>query len=192
MSSILQGRRPSKFINLCAKFEVLRVFSTTMPFEFIFTKPTTDMSVLASAVDDEYILLGSANINQRSMDGARDSEIAMGAYQPNYLVAKKGAFGQIHGFRMSLWYEHTGFLDQAYMQPWTPECMRKIQHRGDQLWKLFVQEEIVNLPGQLLTYPICVGRDGSVSELQGFTYFPDTKAKVLGTVSDFLPEVLTT
>ena len=29
-------------------------------------------------VDDEYVILGSANINQRSMDGARDTEIAMG------------------------------------------------------------------------------------------------------------------
>ncbi|KAL3511887.1 hypothetical protein ACH5RR_024604 [Cinchona calisaya] len=28
---------------------------------------------------DEYIIIGSANINQRSMDGSRDSEIAMPA-----------------------------------------------------------------------------------------------------------------
>ena len=33
-------------------------------------------------VDDEYILIGSANINQRSLSGERDSEIAMGGYQP--------------------------------------------------------------------------------------------------------------
>ncbi|EXB93484.1 Phospholipase D delta [Morus notabilis] len=32
-------------------------------------------------VDDEYIIMGSANINQRSLDGSRDTEIAMGAYQ---------------------------------------------------------------------------------------------------------------
>lgn len=35
-------------------------------------------------VDDEYVMIGSANINQRSLDGSRDTEIAMGAYQPNY------------------------------------------------------------------------------------------------------------
>ncbi|XP_026659115.2 phospholipase D delta-like isoform X2 [Phoenix dactylifera] len=35
-------------------------------------------------VDDEYVILGSANINQRSLDGSRDTEIAMGAYQPHY------------------------------------------------------------------------------------------------------------
>lgn len=40
-------------------------------------------------VDDEYVIIGSANINQRSLDGSRDTEIAMGAYQPNYSWAKK-------------------------------------------------------------------------------------------------------
>ena len=40
-------------------------------------------------MDDEYVLLGSANINQRSMEGTRDTEIAMGAYQPNHTWAKK-------------------------------------------------------------------------------------------------------
>lgn len=39
-------------------------------------------------VDDEYVILGSANINQRSMDGSRDTEIAMGAYQPHYSWAQ--------------------------------------------------------------------------------------------------------
>lgn len=40
-------------------------------------------------VDDEYVILGSANINQRSMAGSRDTEIAMGAYQPHHTWAKK-------------------------------------------------------------------------------------------------------
>lgn len=40
-------------------------------------------------VDDEYVILGSANINQRSMDGSRDTEIAMGAYQPQHTWARK-------------------------------------------------------------------------------------------------------
>lgn len=32
----------------------------------------------------QYIIIGSANINQRSMDGARDTEIAMGAFQSGH------------------------------------------------------------------------------------------------------------
>ncbi|KAJ8553628.1 hypothetical protein K7X08_024306 [Anisodus acutangulus] len=59
-------------------------------------------------VDDEYIIVGSANINQRSMDGARDSEIAIGAYQPHHLTTRQPARGQVHGFRMALLYEHMG------------------------------------------------------------------------------------
>ena len=33
-------------------------------------------------IDDEYVLIGSANINQRSLSGERDSEIAMAGFQP--------------------------------------------------------------------------------------------------------------
>lgn len=40
-------------------------------------------------VDDEYVILGSANINQRSLEGPRDTEIAMGAYQPHHTWARK-------------------------------------------------------------------------------------------------------
>lgn len=42
-------------------------------------------------VDDEFVILGSANINQRSLEGTRDTEIAMGAYQPHYSWACKNS-----------------------------------------------------------------------------------------------------
>lgn len=45
-------------------------------------------------VDDEYILMGSANINQRSLSGSRDTEIAMGAYQPHHTWANKESLAQ--------------------------------------------------------------------------------------------------
>lgn len=40
-------------------------------------------------VDDEYVILGSANINQRSLEGTRDTEIAVGAYPPHHTWASK-------------------------------------------------------------------------------------------------------
>jgi hypothetical protein len=48
-------------------------------------------------VDDEYVIVGSANINQRSMAGTKDTEIAMGAYQPHHTWAarKKQPHGQV-------------------------------------------------------------------------------------------------
>ena len=35
-------------------------------------------------VDDAYIIVGSANINERSMGGTRDTEIAVGCWQPQF------------------------------------------------------------------------------------------------------------
>lgn len=48
-------------------------------------------------VDDEYVMVGSANINQRSLAGSRDTEIAMGAYQPRHTWSKKKGYphGQV-------------------------------------------------------------------------------------------------
>ena len=55
-------------------------------------------------VDDVYFLAGSPNINQRSLDGARDSEIAIGCWQPHVLLPN--AEGDVHNFRILLWLEH--------------------------------------------------------------------------------------
>jgi phospholipase D1/2 len=44
----------------------------------------------------------------------------------------------------------------------------------------------------LLRYPVEVGEDGSVTLLLGMQYFPDTKALILGSKSDYLPPILTT
>ncbi|KAI4387433.1 hypothetical protein MLD38_005269 [Melastoma candidum] len=144
-------------------------------------------------VDDEYIIIGSANINQRSMDGARDSEIAMGAYQPHQLSLHEPARGQIHGFRMALWYEHLGMLDDSFLQPESLECIQTVNQVAQKYWDLYSSESLEHdLPGHLLRYPIGVSADGEVTELPGQEHFPDTKARVLGTKSDYLPPILTT
>ena len=46
-------------------------------------------------VDDTYILVGSANINQRSMAGTRDTEMAIGAWQVYKLYYFTGFLGGI-------------------------------------------------------------------------------------------------
>ncbi|KAF6151001.1 hypothetical protein GIB67_016479 [Kingdonia uniflora] len=64
-------------------------------------------------MDDAYVIIGFTNINQRSMSGSRDTEIAMGAYQPWHTCKgiPSGPCGKVHGYRMSLWAEHTGGLE---------------------------------------------------------------------------------
>lgn len=60
-------------------------------------------------VDDEYVIIGSANINQRSMEGTRDTEIAMAAYQPqhtwaNTLSAPRGQVICLSSDKLVTWY----------------------------------------------------------------------------------------
>ncbi|KAJ6711576.1 PHOSPHOLIPASE D [Salix purpurea] len=144
-------------------------------------------------VDDEYIIIGSANINQRSMDGARDSEIAMGGYQPYHLTTRQPARGQIHGFRLGLWYEHLGMLDDTFLKPENEDCIRKVNQIADKYWDLYSSETLErDLPGHLLRYPIGISSEGNVTELPGMEFFPDTKARVLGAKSDYIPPILTT
>ncbi|XP_027368199.1 phospholipase D alpha 1-like [Abrus precatorius] len=140
-------------------------------------------------VDDEYIIIGSANMNERSMNGARDTEIAMGGYQPHHLATKRG---QIHGFRMSLWYEHLGILEDSFLAPESLECVRQINLISKRNWELYCSEALdEDLPGHLLSYPITVTQSGEVTTNHGIDYFPDTKAPILGSISH-LPPILTT
>lgn len=55
-------------------------------------------------MDDEYVILGSANINQRSLAGSRDTEIAMGAYQPYHAWSTKDRHphGQVCGLALKI------------------------------------------------------------------------------------------
>ena len=88
-------------------------------------------------VDDDYIIVGSANINQRSMDGNRDSEIAIGAWQPDHEYHSGGngngnqlPRGEIAAFRMALWSAHMGSFDPIFADAATPACAKKVQARS--------------------------------------------------------------
>ncbi|XP_050268437.1 phospholipase D alpha 1-like isoform X1 [Quercus robur] len=146
-------------------------------------------------VDDEYIIIGSANINQRSMDGARDSEIAMGAYQPWYLADEGPARGQIYGLRIALWYEHLrfGVMHESLFHPESKRCVNVMNDIAKNNWDIYMKETIdADMEGHLLPYPIQVTRDGKITTLSGSRFFPDTKAPVLGAKSEYLLPILTT
>lgn len=133
-------------------------------------------------VDDEYVLLGSANINQRSMDGSRDTEIAMGAYQPHHTwdVKQRHPHGQVYGYRMSLWREHLGSINDHFKEPQSLDCVRLVNRIADENWTRYTAKEIVPLKGHLLKYPIKIEADGTVNSLPGYELFPDVGGKVLG------------
>ncbi|KAK6945641.1 C2 domain [Dillenia turbinata] len=124
-------------------------------------------------VDDEYVIIGSANINQRSMDGSRDTEIAMGAYQPNYTWAGRNRHprGQVYGYRMSLWAEHLGMIEESFSEPESLKCSKKVNKIAQQNWKAFVSEEYNEMCGHLMQYPVQVSRSGKVSSLPDYESF---------------------
>ncbi|KAL6972727.1 Phospholipase D alpha 4 [Sarracenia purpurea var. burkii] len=145
-------------------------------------------------VDDMYMLIGSANVNQRSMDGQRDTEIAIGCYQQKDGEHKASCRGDIHAYRMSLWYEHTGQAEELFREAHTLECVKRIHSTGEKMWKIYSGEEVTGMEGvHLVIYPISVNSDGSVEDLEdGGRYFPDTRTLVKGKRSKILPSIATT
>ncbi|WOL09720.1 phospholipase D delta-like isoform X2 [Canna indica] len=144
-------------------------------------------------VDDEYVILGSANINQRSLDGSRDTEIAMGAYQPHHTWEKRKTHpeGQVYGYRMSLWAEHLGIIDECFKDPCSLECVRFVNRIAEDNWVRYTAEDIIPLTGHLLKYPIDVDIDGKLVPRSVCETFPDVGGKILGEPTTALPDELT-
>ncbi|KAI3784546.1 hypothetical protein L1987_43646 [Smallanthus sonchifolius] len=145
-------------------------------------------------VDDEYVIMGSANINQRSLAGSKDTEIAMGSYQPHHTWAAKGGHphGQIYGYRMSLWAEHLGVLEECYKKAEALECVRRVNEVAEDNWKRYTTNEFSKLQGHIIKYPLQIGVDGNVCSLPGYENFPDLGGKIIGAHSTTLPDILTT
>ena len=139
-------------------------------------------------VDDRDIILGSANINQRSLGGNRDSEICLEARQPASLTT-----GGVQTFRLALWSAHLGGFTPSLRQPGTGLCLQEVRRLAADNWAGYVSARPEASKVHLLPYPVQVGRQGKVAALSSpLNTFPDTAASVLGTKSGFLPAKLTT
>ena len=58
--------------------------------------------------------MGSANINQRSLDGSRDTEIAMGAYQPTYTWGGKNSHPHGQVLKLQLFYSRDNLFSLTF------------------------------------------------------------------------------
>lgn len=146
-------------------------------------------------VDDAVAIIGSANINQRSMDGARDSEIGVASYQPAYLPTDTSVpHGDVHGFRLHCWATITNKMEDIFRDPSSILCVRRMNEIAKENWSNFISTQAVQMDSHLIPYPIDVDENGNVvahsANVEGF--FPDTKAPILGTFSFPLPDLLTT
>eukprot|EP00184_Porphyridium_aerugineum_P001793 CAMPEP_0184699182 /NCGR_PEP_ID=MMETSP0313-20130426/5541_1 /TAXON_ID=2792 /ORGANISM="Porphyridium aerugineum, Strain SAG 1380-2" /LENGTH=784 /DNA_ID=CAMNT_0027158229 /DNA_START=69 /DNA_END=2423 /DNA_ORIENTATION=- len=143
-------------------------------------------------VDDEYIIIGSANINDRSMAGTRDTEMAIGCFQPYYTVEyNQGKLpqGNIAAFRRALWAEHLGGLEPLFEVPDSIECMRRVNEMAEKNWQMYMQDTPVELKSHLLPYPYEVEPDGDIKPRE--RNFPDTRASIKGFDSILVPDTLT-
>ena len=131
-------------------------------------------------VDDAYIIVGSANINQRALAGSRDTEIAVGSWQPAYTYDH--ANGDIHIFRLSLFTEHFRYYDPIFQFPSQLQCVRKVKEMATFNWEMYVGPVGSKTPGHIVVYPLKVDQDGSLHNLPGFKSFPGfgPHAKIMG------------
>ena len=137
--------------------------------------------------DDDFIIVGSANINDRSLGGTRDTEIAFGAHQP---IA--GQNGDVGSFRKCLWLEHLGETAPIHMEPGSIQCARKLRELSEDNLQHYINVALPLPKSHLLLYPLRVGTDGSVSARSDCSNYPDTKASTVGMRSKVIPSELTT
>lgn len=130
-------------------------------------------------IDDTYIIVGSANINQRSMAGTRDTEIAVGCRQEKFGI--ENPFGDVASFRKSLFTEHFGGWYNEFEDPSNDECIRKVKRLTIENWTNYISPGECVTKGHMLQYPVHVQNNGKLSEFIGTEgLFPDFGAKIAG------------
>merc|ERR1740123_2573547 len=117
------------------------------------------------------MIQGSANINERSQNGQRDTEIAFGAWQPAL-----GSNGAVQAYRLQIWSSHLGLKSpgdfEMFRLPENPQTVRLVQDIANRQQDQYLGEENVEMEGHLIPYPYKVGRNG---EVQGASlYFEDS------------------
>ena len=144
-------------------------------------------------VDDSVILVGSANINQRSLDGTRDSELLNAFWQCNHLATPdKLPDGDVHAFRLHCFARIMNSMEDIFRDPSSNECMRRINEIALENWRLYVHDEVCEMDSFLVPYPYKVSeKDGSLAPLTDNGFFPNTVAPIMGNPGK-LPKVLTT
>jgi phospholipase D1/2 len=146
-------------------------------------------------VDDQVIIVGSANINDRSMSGTRDSEIACAAYQirdTKNPTSEAVNNEDVAFFRLHIWCSYLSMYNQVFNSPESLECLRFVNELTRNSLLQFLSPEIKDMPCKMMMYPIKVGFDGTVGAHEDCVLIPDSNAPLLGKVSAQIPGMLTT
>ena len=83
-------------------------------------------------IDDQYLIVGSANLNERSLAGDRDTEICV------YIKPDEGKLGecqdQIKALRRQAWTDHLGSLPPSFDDPSQKACSSAVQKKARDNW----------------------------------------------------------
>ena len=50
--------------------------------------------------------------------------------------------GQVRGFRLQLWREHLGGLDDLFNQPESPACTARVRRLAEENWRAYTGDEV--------------------------------------------------
>ncbi|PXF43966.1 Phospholipase D alpha 1 [Gracilariopsis chorda] len=156
--------------------------------------------------DDTVAVVGSANINSRSLDGSRDTEIAIAAWQPEHVATGSNGYlptdgepslpqGDVAAFRASVWSEHLGGYHDVFENPSSLECVHHIRELATTNWETFKSDDpecVTDLPyGHLVLFPY--EYDETTGEVIATdATFPDFSAALIkGKATPALPNTLT-
>ena len=93
-------------------------------------------------VDDEIVITGSANINQRSLDGTRDSELMLASFQPLHIATENEIpHGDVHAFRMHCWGSIIGNIENVFRTPSDMACVRRVNEIAAKNWDFRLHSE---------------------------------------------------
>lgn len=118
-------------------------------------------------IDDRYLIIGSANLNERSLAGDRDSEICASLWPHQQEMQ---CVDQVREFRHGLWSEHFGNVDWEQVSPADPTCVEYIRHTGLDNWLLLNwgkhrhSDSDMEKRGHFCCWPIGGNEDGLIWE----------------------------
>ncbi len=135
------------FVGCLGKVERIPIFD-------IMAKNMVYVHSKAMLVDDEYIILGSANLNERSLSGQRDGEICIGAWETD-------GGDRVRHCRRELFREHFG--DRiCMMEPGSIECMQAIKVLADENRIRFKATKVFKDNTHIMAHAFTVDDDGKV------------------------------
>ncbi|KAK9797766.1 hypothetical protein WJX73_008737 [Symbiochloris irregularis] len=157
-------------------------------------------------VDDESVTISSANLNERSLSGSRDTELGMGGWQPAHTIERARTSssatledgqvsyprGQIYGYRRGLWQEHLGGnWEPCFEQPHSLQCVRRVNQLAQQNWEAWSQAEPTDTVGHLLQFPYQVQPDGGITPVEGADPLPTIGESIVGATHLYMPPLFT-